>query len=123
MFDFNLLKDQLFKFLGVDNLINSFTEYVEARGNLIKKEIRDEISIQVSRIVILFVVLLIAVLTIAFLSVAAAFYLSELFNSNTYGFLCVGGIYLLFSILLWMSRDRAAKTLSESLKKKMEQKP
>jgi pilus assembly protein TadC len=122
MFNFNLLKDELFRLLGIDNLVKSFTEYVEARVNLIKKEIRDELAHQISRIVVMVFMMLIGLLTIAFLSIALGFWLSDLLNSSTYGFLCVGGIYLFFSLMLWIGRDRASDALAENLKKKMEQK-
>lgn len=122
MFNFNLLKDELFRLLGIDNLVKSFTEYVEARVNLIKKEIRDELAHQISRIVVMVFMMLISLLTIAFLSIALGFWLSELLGSSTYGFLSVGGIYLLFSLMLWVGRDRASDALAENLKRKMEQK-
>jgi uncharacterized oligopeptide transporter (OPT) family protein len=122
MFNFNLLKDEVFRLLGIDNLVKSFTEYVEARVALIKKEIRDELAHQISRIVVMVFMMLIGLLTIAFLSIALGFWLSELMGSSTYGFLSVGGIYLLFSLLLWLGRDRASDALAENLKRKMEQK-
>ncbi|MFZ9980633.1 MAG: phage holin family protein [Cyclobacteriaceae bacterium] len=122
MFNFNLLKDELFRLLGIDNLVKSFTEYVEARVALIKKEIRDELAHQISRIVIMVFMMLIGLLTIAFLSIALGFWLSELLGSSTYGFLSVGGLYLLFSLVLWVGRDRASDVLAENLKRKMEQK-
>ena len=122
MFNFNLLKDEVFRLLGIDNLVKSFTEYVEARVALIKKEIRDELAHQISRIVVMVFMMLIGLLTIVFLSIALGFWLSELMGSSTYGFLSVGGIYLLFSLLLWLGRDRASDALAENLKRKMEQK-
>jgi uncharacterized oligopeptide transporter (OPT) family protein len=122
MFNFNLLKDEVFRLLGIDNLVKSFTEYVEARVALIKKEIRDELAHQISRIVVMVFMMLIGLLTIAFLSIALGFWLSELMGSSTYGFLSVGGIYLLFSLLLWLGRDHASDALAENLKRKMEQK-
>ena len=122
MFNFNLLKDEVFRLLGIDNLVKSFTEYVEARVALIKKEIRDELAHQISRIVVMVFMMLIGLLTIAFSSIALGFWLSELLGSSTYGFLSVGGIYLLFSFILWIGRDRASDALAENLKRKMEQK-
>lgn len=122
MFNFNSLKDELLRFLGVENLIRSFTEYIEARVDLIKKEIRDEISRQISRIIIHLFVMLTGLLCLAFLSVAAGFWLSEVLGSKTYGFLSVAGFYLVISILVWLGRARAAEALAENLREKMDQK-
>ncbi|MEY3405561.1 MAG: hypothetical protein RL161_991 [Bacteroidota bacterium] len=122
MFNFNSIKDELLKFLGVDTLVRTFTEYVEARVELIKKEIRDEIATQVSKIIVIIMLMLIGLLTLAFLSIAAGFLLSEWLGSTTYGFLCVAGLYLLFSIILWLGRDGASNAIAENIKKKMEQK-
>jgi hypothetical protein len=122
MFNFNSIKDELLKFLGVDTLVRAFTEYVEARVELIKKEIRDEIATQVSKIIVMIMLMLIGLLTLAFLSIAAGFLLSEWLGSTTYGFLCVAGLYLLFSIILWLGRDGASNAIAENIKKKMEQK-
>ena len=122
MFNFNSIKDELLKFLGVDTLVRTFTEYVEARVELIKKEIRDEIATQVSKIIVMIFLMLIGLLTLAFLSIAAGFLLSEWLGSTTYGFLCIGGMYLLFSIILWLGRDGASNAIAENIKKKMEQK-
>ena len=122
MFNFNSIKDELLKFLGVDTLVRAFTEYVEARVELIKKEIRDEIATQVSKIIVIIMLMLIGLLTLAFLSIAAGFLLSEWLGSTTYGFLCVAGLYLLFSIILWLGRDGASNAIAENIKKKMEQK-
>lgn len=121
MFNFNSLKDELLRFLGVENLIRSFTEYVEARVELIKKEIRDEISGQISRIIIHLFVMLTGFLCLAFLSIAAGFWLSEVLESKTFGFLSVGGFYLVISILVWIGRARATEALAKSLRKKMDQ--
>ena len=122
MFNFNSLKDELFKFLGVEGLIRSVSEYIEARVDLIKKEIRDEISGQISRIIVLFFLMLTGLLSLAFLSIAAAFWLSEILGSNTYGFLSIGGFYLIISIAFWLGRARAAEAIAENLRKKMDEK-
>ena len=122
MFNFNSLKDELFKFLGVEGLIRSVSEYIEARVDLIKKEIRDEISGQISRIIVLLFLMLTGLLSLAFLSIAAAFWLSEILGSNTYGFLSIGGFYLIISITFWLGRARAAEAIAENLRKKMDEK-
>lgn len=122
MFNFNSLKDELFRFLGVEGLIRSFTEYVEARVDLIKKEIRDEVSDQISKIIVHLFLMLTGLLSIAFLSVAAGFWLSEVLESKTYGFLSIGGFYLLISLFFWLGRAKISETLAENLKKKMDQK-
>lgn len=109
--------------LGVDTLVRTFTDYVEARVELIKKEIRDEIAAQVSKIIVMIFLMLIGLLTIAFLSIAAGFLLSEWLGSTTYGFLCIGGMYLMISIILWLGREGASNAIAENIKKKMEQKP
>ncbi|MBK0369641.1 competence protein [Flavobacterium agrisoli] len=51
-------------------------------------------------------ILLCLSMVMLFASIALAFALSELFNSYTYGFLAVGGMYLLVTLLLSLIKDK-----------------
>lgn len=122
MFSFNAIKDEVFKFLGIDSLIRAFDDYIKARVELIKKEIRDELAVQISKIMVMILVMIIGLLTLSFLSIAVGFWLSQVLGSPIYGFLSLGGVYLFFCLIIWVSRHNLSDSIAENIKRKFEKK-
>ena len=87
------IKDSIFKFLRLDNLIENLSGYFETRVELIKIEIREEIATVISRGLMVGVLFLLALLFLVFFSIGAALYLNSYFNSASAGFWMVSGIY------------------------------
>ena len=65
------------------------------------------------------ILLLLSFFTVLFLFVALGYYLGELLDSPALGFLIVGGIYLLFTLIVWGMKDgiriRLMNTVIEAL--------
>lgn len=51
-------------------------------------------------------ILLCFAMVLLFFSVAAAFAIGKALDSYTYGFLIVGGIYMIFTVLLFLIKDK-----------------
>ena len=87
------MKDSIFKFLRLDNLMGNLTGYVETQVKLVKMEVRDEVTKALSRGLVLASVLLLAFLFLIFFSVGFAHYLSDVFEHGYIGYWIVSGIY------------------------------
>ncbi len=116
------IKDTIFKFLGLENLVESVSGYIETRVQLVKLEIREEVVKVLSRGIILIAILFLAVLFLLFLSIGLAQYLNARFGDAYTGYWIVAGGYgvvLLLVVMLRKPIDRNfEKHLSEIIKRK-----
>lgn len=116
------IKDTIFKFLRLDNLVDNISGYIEARVALIKLEVREEVVKVLSRGIILMAVLFMAVLFLFFISFGLAEYLNSVLGDSFTGYWIVGGIYGTGFILVLIFRkpiDRNfEKKLMEIIKRK-----
>ncbi len=87
------IKDSIFKFLRLDNLVENLSGYFETRVELIKIEIREEIARVISNGLMVGVLFLLGMLFLVFLSIGMALYLNNYFNSSSAGFWIVSGFY------------------------------
>jgi len=87
------IKDSIFKFLHLDNLIENLSGYVETRVELIKIEIREEMARVISHALMVGLLFLLGMLFLVFFSIGSALYLNSYFYSSSAGFWIVAGIY------------------------------
>lgn len=118
MFSFESLKDQLLKLMKLDTLLDSLSGYIEARVNLLKHEIKEEITGHISRVVIILLAAFLGLMALGFISITIALWLNEATASPYYGFLIVSGFYVLTALLLWGYRGVAAAMLQKKLRDK-----
>lgn len=123
MFSLDNLKDEIFRLLGLDTLIRSVSGYIEARVELIKMEIREEITRHLSRLIVTLTGLLLALSALGFLSITLALVLNETLESPYLGFLIVGGSYLLIALLIFAFRDSISRSVQKGMKQRMNVKP
>jgi hypothetical protein len=116
-----MLKDTILKFFKVDGLIQNLSGYIEARAELLKHEIKEEISKSLSKLSLIFVLVVIFLIAIVFMSVGLAFYIGQILN-HVLGFLIVGSLYLLVGIVIFIYRDTIAHSLEKKLKEIVEHK-
>jgi uncharacterized membrane protein YqjE len=107
------LKDSIFKFLRLDNLMGNLTGYVETQVKLVKMEVRDEVAKILARGLVIGCVLSLALLFLVFVSIGLAHYLNSLFQQAYLGYWIVAGIYGLPCALFLLFR----KALSHSFEK------
>jgi uncharacterized membrane protein len=107
------LKESIFKFLHLDNLMANLTGYVETKAELLKIEVREEIAKILSRGLVLVTVIVLASIFLLFFSVGLAHYLNGFFEHPHIGYWIVAGIYGLPCIVFLFFR----KTISTALEK------
>lgn len=100
-----MLKDTLSKIFKVDTLLDHLTGYVESRAELLKVEVKEDLTKGLAQAVGYLFIAFIFALFITFLSIAVALVLSDTFGSFT-GFSIVGMFYLIAGVVLWFSRQK-----------------
>lgn len=93
-------KSKLFKFLKIDSIIEHLTGIIEARVELAKIEIKEEVSKIGARIIAGVVFAFLAVMIIILLSISVAAWINFMLESGYWGYFIVTGFYLLTLILL-----------------------
>ena len=88
-------KSKLFKFLKIDAIIENLTGLIEARMELAKLELKEEVAKAGARIIAGVVLAFLLVMIIIFVSIALATWLNYLLESMFFGYLIVTGFYLL----------------------------
>lgn len=111
---FSVLKDTLLKFLKLDSLIESLTAYVEARIELTKMEIREDLAKGLSKVLLFMLMGAVFTLFIILISVAVAHLFAKSIGAFG-GFAVVAGFYLLLGLLLFAFRRTISDKLQEQL--------
>jgi uncharacterized membrane protein YqjE len=116
-----VLKDTILKFLKMDSLIENITGYVEARIELMKIEIKEEVAKGLAKSLVIVVMIAVLTLFVLLISMAVAYKMGE--SIGTFGgFAIVAGFYLFIGLLLYLFRnpitDRLEKKLEEKMKKR-----
>jgi uncharacterized membrane protein YqjE len=107
-----VIKESLLKFLRLDGILANLTGYVEARIELMKLEVKEDITKALSKAALIMLIAFILTLFILFISMAIAYKISDATNPFT-GFSIVAGFYLLVGVALWFSRSTILKKLEE----------
>ena len=120
--EFMDIKDKIFKLLHLDNLIESVSGYLEARLDLYKIEIREDLAKVLARSVIYVAIAGFGFLVLMFLSIGLAHFLNRYFAETYAGFWIVAGIYgagFLIFLIFRKSIDRNfEKHFVEMIKRK-----
>jgi hypothetical protein len=109
-----VLKDTLLKFLKLDSLIEHLTGYVEARIELTKLEIKEDIAKGLSKVLLFMLIGTVFILFIILISVAVAHLIAKSIGAFG-GFAVVAGFYLLLGLLLFAFRNAISEKLQEQL--------
>lgn len=105
------IKDFIFKFLRIDNLVEHVSGYVESRVALLKIEIQEDLAQVISKGLVMGALFLFMFLCLLFLSIGVALYLN-LWFANYAGFWIVGGFYLFILALLFAFRKKIHQVMS-----------
>ena len=105
-----MLKETLSKFFKVDSLLDNLGGYVETRVELLKVEVKEDLSKGLAQGVAYLFIAFVFALFITFLSIGVALVLSEKLG-NYAGFFIVGAFYLVIGFVLWSVRDKMTASL------------
>lgn len=84
----------------IDKLIDNVKEYANTRYELMLLKGTEKASDVISQIYSMRIIGVMLFLSVLLLSISGAFYLSSFFESQAYGFLIVGGVYLVVVLIL-----------------------
>lgn len=105
----------------MDSLIENITGYVEARIELMKIEMKEEVAKGLAKACVFIVITAVLTLFVLLVSMAVAYKVGE--NIGTFGgFAVVAGFYLLLGVLLFLFRDSITGKLEEQLAEIMKKK-
>ncbi len=111
-----MLKDSILKLLKLDTLVSNMTGFVEARMELVKLEIRQDINKALAKISILFFLAFAITLFLVFISIAVAFKIGE--STGTFeGFSIVAAFYLVLALVLFFLRETIRTSIEKQLNK------
>lgn len=116
------LKDTIFKFLRLDGLVSHLSGYMEARIELVKIEIREDVAKALARAMIFGVVFFFGFMFMIFLSIGLAHYLNVYFNESYIGYWIVAGLYLVGFIIFLIFRKSILKNFERHLVERIKQK-
>lgn len=116
-----MLKDSILKLFKLDSLVGNVTGYIEARMELFKLEVREDLTKAISKISIFVFLAFAFTLFMMFFSVAVAIKIGEALGMFE-GFAVVAGFYLSMVLILFFFRESISagieRQITEILKKK-----
>ncbi len=116
------IAESILKFLKLDSLVNHVTGYVEARIELMKAEIHEDLAKTVARALVLTTLIFFGFLFLLFLSIGLAHFIISYVHSAYIGYWSVAGLYGAFFLLLVLFRNsiyvQFEKKFMETIKRK-----
>ncbi len=109
------IAESILKFLKLDTLVGHVTGYVEARIELMKVEIREDIARTVARSIVLISLILVGFLFLLFASIGLAHFLASKLQSAYLGYWSVAGIYGILFLGLFLFRKPIYEAFEERL--------
>jgi len=94
--------------LNVNELLDNFYKYIEARIELIKFETKESVTETVITVVRIVALLILSLFVAVFASVTLALFLNDILDSPFAGFLIVTGIYLVLLVVAIAMKDNKA---------------
>ncbi len=107
------IKESVFKFLKLDNLIANLSGYVETKAELIKMEIREDMARILSQGIVVVTMIFFALIFLLFFSIGLAQYINTFFTEPFAGYFIVSGIYLVAFLGFFVFR----KTINKNFEK------
>lgn len=116
------IAESILKFLKLDSLVQHVTGYVEARIELMKVEIREDLARSIARAIVAVTMILIGFLFLLFLSIGLAHVIISMTQIPYVGYWSVAGLYGLLFLLLYLFRkpiyEKFEKQLMDVIKRK-----
>lgn len=91
--------------LNFAEIVQTIKSIVESRIALIKSDIEEQVWGVLSRLILLVLIGSFFLFGALFLSLSAAFFISQVTQNPSFGFLVVGLVYFMVVILLYLTKD------------------
>ena len=116
-----MFKEGIAKFLKLDHLMENLTGYVETRIELVKYDLKEDLSKGAAKILVYLGLGVIATFFMFFTTFAVAYMLADYLGTFE-GFAIVSACYLVLGLVLYWNRayfiNRAEKEIKEAIKEK-----
>lgn len=116
------IKDTIFKFLRLDNLIDNLSGYLETRLELFKVEVREDVARVLAQALMVAAILTLSILFLLFFSVGLAHFLNRYFEDPYIGYWIVASIYGVPCIVFIIFRKKLSHKFEQYLTKLMHRK-
>ena len=116
-----MFKDSILKLLKLDGIIENVTGYVEARIELLKLDIKEDLARGLAKVAVYVVLALAFMVSLSLISMAIAFKIGETLG-NFAGFGIVSGVYFLFGLVLFLFQDSITTSIEKKEKELMTKK-
>ncbi|MBN8652205.1 MAG: phage holin family protein [Cytophagales bacterium] len=116
------IKDTIFKFLRLDNLVDNLSGYLETRLELFKVEVREDVARVLAQALMITAILLLSILFLLFFSVGMAHFLNGFFEQPYVGYWIVAGIYGVPCIVFIIFRKNLSHKFEQYMTKLMKRK-
>lgn len=110
------ISETILKFLRLDGFVSNLTGYVEARIELLKTEIREDMGKALSRAMVSIALFLVGFLFLIFFSLGLAHFINQYFEDSYVGFWAVAGIYALLFLLVLVFKENILKSFEAHFK-------
>lgn len=107
-----MFKDTLSKLFKVDSLLNNLSGYVETRVELLKVEVKEDLSKGIAQAVAYLFIAFVFALFIVFISIGVAVLLGRSLGMVA-GFSIVAFVYLVCGLILWFNRQKLITRLED----------
>jgi len=121
LYRLTVFKESILKLLKLDSLVDNVTGYVEARIELLRIDIKEEIAKGLAKALVIVVMIAVFTLFVMMISVAAAYKVGESIGMFG-GFASVASFYLLVGLLVFTFRNPIIEKLEKQLDEKMKNK-
>ena len=109
-----MLKDTILKFLKLDGLIESLAGYIEARVELFKLEIREDVAKAMAKLSVFFILAFSFVIFLLFASLSVALWIGESLGL-VLGFAIIAAAYFLITLMCFLFKKPISKSLEKTL--------
>jgi hypothetical protein len=115
-----VFKEGIAKFLKLDSLMENVTGYVETRIEILKYDLKEDLSRALSKISVFAIILLSALFFLFFISAGIALEIATHLGYFA-GFGIVGGIYVLTAVVIYAQRVSISKKFEQQIKEVIKQ--
>ena len=116
-----MIKEAVLKFLKLDGLIENLSAYVEARLEVFKLEVKEDIAKLMAKFIFFLILALSVLFFLLLLSFSLAYYLSPFVGTGG-GLLIIAGCYLVIALISFIYRKKIYRKLEKKLLDIVEQK-
>ena len=92
----------VFKFLKLESISEHLSGYVEDRIELLKLELQEDAATAAAKVVLFAIILIFGLFCLLFLSIALAILINNALDDDSIGYLIVGGVYLIFTLVAFV---------------------